>query len=192
MNKKEKKSIINKTIEILNNGGVILYPTDTIWGIGCDATNPKAIKKIYSIKKRSSKKPLILLMNSIDLALNYVNTLPETAREIINNTNKPTTIIYPEPINLPSILIYQKTIAIRIIKTNYLNEMLSIFKKPITSTSANISGSMTPEKLTEIDIEIKNQVDYIIPQEFMDNKNTNKSSRIIKLCKNDSTEIIRE
>jgi len=192
MNQKNKDHIIQRSIEVLNDGGVILYPTDTVWGIGCDATNPKAIEKIYSIKKRSKKKPFILLMDNTELLLNYIYSLPEISHKIINNSTQPTTIIYPGPINLPNILIYQNTIAVRMIKTTYLKELLSIFKKPITSTSANISGNTTPQKLINIDDGIKKEVDYIIPQNFMNHKNNKKSSRIIKIHKNSKIEIIRE
>ena len=146
MNIRNKHNIIQKSIEVLNAGGTILYPTDTVWGIGCDATNPKAIKKVYSMKKRSSKKPLILLMNNVDLLLNYVESVPQIAHEIINKAARPTTIIYNNPKNLPKMLIHQNTIAIRVIQNSNLNELLNMFAKPITSSSANITGNQTPNK----------------------------------------------
>lgn len=186
-----QNNIIQKSIEVLNSGGTILYPTDTVWGIGCDATNPQAIKKIYSIKKRSSEKPLILLMNNIDLLLNYVKTVPKIAHKIINTASKPTTIIYNNPINLPNILIHQNTIAVRIIQDSNLKELLNIFAKPITSTSANISGNKTPDKLENIDNDIKNTVDYIIPESFMRKSAVNKVSKLIKVSDNSHIEIIR-
>ena len=118
-------NIIQKSIEVLKSGGTILYPTDTVWGIGCDATNPKAIKKVYSIKKRSTEKPLILLMNNADLLLNYVESVPQIAYKIINTASRPTTIIYNNPINLPNMLIHQNTIAIRVLQDSNLKELLN-------------------------------------------------------------------
>ena len=191
MNIDIKNSIIKKSIAVLNAGGTILYPTDTVWGIGCDATNAEAIAKVYEIKKRSTKKPLILLMHNKDLLKNYINSVPKIVNQIINKSSRPTTIIYNNPINLPKILIYQDTIAIRIIKKSNLNELLNSFKKPITSTSANISGNKTPDKLDNIDDTIKNSVDYIIPEAFVKNDAYNKASKLIKIIGKSRIEIIR-
>ena len=191
MNIDIKNSIIKKSIAVLNAGGTILYPTDTVWGIGCDATNAEAIAKIYEIKKRSTKKPLILLMHNKDLLKNYISSVPKIVNQIINKSSRPTTIIYNNPINLPKILIYQDTIAIRIIKKSNLNELLNSFKKPITSTSANISGNKTPDKLDNIDDTIKNSVDYIIPEAFVKNDAYNKASKLIKIIGKSRIEIIR-
>ncbi|MBE37734.1 MAG: threonylcarbamoyl-AMP synthase [Flavobacteriales bacterium] len=187
----KKNIVINKAIEILNKGGVILYPTDTIWGIGCDATNKSAIKKIYSIKKRNNRKPLILLMNNITTLSKYVKTIPKQAKEIIYNEACPVTIIYNDPVNLPSELNYHNTVGIRIVKEPNINQFLKIFNKPITSTSANISNNTTPISFEEISDEIKSQVDYIFPKNFI-NINTNKSSKIIKINQNLSIEKIRD
>ena len=186
-----QNNIIQKSIEVLQSGGTILYPTDTVWGIGCDATNPKAIKKVYSIKKRTTEKPLILLMNNADLLLNYVESVPQVAYKIINTASRPTTIIYNNPINLPNMLIHQNTIAIRVIQDSNLKELLNIFAKPITSTSANITGHQTPDKLENIDNEIKNAVDYIIPESFMNRPIASKASKLIKLSNNSKIEVIR-
>ena len=186
-----QNSIIQKSIEVLKSGGTILYPTDTVWGIGCDATNPKAIKKVYSIKKRTTEKPLILLMNNVDLLLNYVESVPQIAYKIINTASRPTTIIYNNPINLPNMLIHQNTIAIRVIQDSNLKKLLNIFAKPITSTSANITGNQTPDKLENIDNDIKNSVDYIIPESFMNRPVATKASKLIKLSNNSKIEVIR-
>lgn len=191
MNIDIKNSIIKKSIAVLNAGGTILYPTDTVWGIGCDATNVEAIAKVYEIKKRSTKKPLILLMHNKDLLSNYINSVPEIVNQIINKSSRPTTIIYNNPVNLPKILIYQDTIAIRIIEKSNLNELLNNFKKPITSTSANISGNKTPDKLDNIDDTIKNSVDYIIPESFGKKDTYNKASKLIKIIGKSRVEIIR-
>lgn len=188
----EIQKIIKKTKKVLEQGGVILYPTDTIWGIGCDATNTKAIQKIYSIKNRNKKHPLILLMNDTNTLGMYVNNIPDNVTEIIKSSQKPTTIIYNEPKNLPETLIYNQTIAIRIIKESNLHTLLTDFNKPITSTSANISGKPTGKSLQEIDVEIIKQVDYIVPEKFQQNSQDDKSSRIIAIDKNSKIRIIRE
>ena len=189
--KNPESRLINRVVEVISKGGIIIYPTDTVWGIGCDATNPKAIKKVYSIKKRSTEKPLILLMNNVDLLLNYVESIQEIAYKIINTASRPTTIIYNNPINLPNMLIHQNTIAIRVIQDSNLKELLNIFARPITSTSANITGNQTPDKLENIDNDIKNAVDYIIPESFMNRPVATKASKLIKLNDNSNIEIIR-
>ena len=130
-------------------------------------------------------------MHNKDLLNNYINSVPKIVNQIINQASRPTTIIYNNPINLPKILIYQDTIAIRIIKKSNLNELLNIFKKPITSTSANISGNKTPDKLDNIDDTIKNSVDYIIPEAFVKNDEYNKASKLIKIIGKSRIEIIR-
>ena len=188
----EIQKIIKKTKKVLEQGGVILYPTDTIWGIGCDATNTKAIQKIYSIKNRNKKYPLILLMNDTNTLGMYVNNIPDNVTEIIKSSQKPTTIIYNEPKNLPETLIYNQTIAIRIIKESNLHTLLTDFNKPITSTSANISGKPTGKSLQEIDVEIIKQVDYVVPEKFQQNSQDDKSSRIIAIDKNSKIRIIRK
>ena len=194
MNSSEKLKIIKKTVGILNSGGIVLYPTDTIWGIGCDATNKNAIKKIYSIKKRLKGKPILILINNVDLLLNYVERIPPVAYHIIEMGKTPTTIIYENPINLPDNLIYNNTIGVRIVKNDNLGMLLDAFNKPLTSTSANISGNINPTCLSDIDNEIKNNVDYIVPEIFI-NDNTNKEqthSIIIKINNNSTIQVVRE
>ena len=182
--------ILDDTIKVLNKGGVILYPTDTIWGIGCDATNKKAISKVYDIKNRNKHRPLIILMNK-EMLNTYITDVPSAAQEIINTTVQPTTIIYNNPKNLPAELIYNNSIGIRIIKNHYINEILAIIKKPITSTSANISGNHSPTCFKYISEELKDQVDYIIPEKIH-NSNSIRESRIIKINNNNLLEIIRK
>ena len=130
--------IIKEAIQVLNNGGVILYPTDTIWGIGCDATNTKAIEKIYRIKKRKENKPLIILVHDTEKIKEYIHEFPEIAHDIIHKATQPTTIIYKKPINLSEALITNNSIGIRVIKNSNLNTLLKEFNKAITSTSANL------------------------------------------------------
>ena len=192
MKKKEALTIIHETHKVLDSGGTILYPTDTIWGLGCNAINTEAIRKIYTIKNRSYDKPFILLVNSINILSNYVKNIPDIAHNIINQNNRPTTIIYQNPINLPDILIYQNTIAARIIKKGNLKLLLQYFEKPITSTSANISGQKMINSIDEIDQSIKRQVDYIIPEKFNKFDKKNIASRIIRIKNNSTIEILRK
>ena len=190
LNKKQK--IINKTIEVLESGGIILYPTDTIWGIGCDATNENAINKIYEIKKRQKNKPLILLIHDIKLLEKYISNVPKIACKLIQNSTQPTTIIYENPKNLPKTLVYQNTIGIRVVNNHEISVVLKKFNKPITSSSANISNSMHAINFSEIDGYIKNNVDYIVPENFTSYKNTKKSSTIVKINSDSSIQTIRK
>ena len=192
MTNRDRKKVVKQAIEILNDGGVILYPTDTIWGIGCDANNPSAIAKIYEIKNRENKKPLIILIDDKNLLLNYVKSVPKIAEKMIDMNQVPTTIIYDDPINLPEILTYKNTIGIRVIKSHPINMLLNKFKKPLTSTSANQANHKSPVSFKTIDEHIKNQVDYIFPENFIETESINKSSKIIKINKNSRIEIIRD
>ena len=184
MTEKERIKIMKEAIEVVEKGGVILYPTDTIWGIGCDATNKKAIQKVYSIKKRSQEKPLIILIDNTNLLLNYVKDIPPIANKIIEMESSPVTIIYNNPINLPKILIQKNTIGARIVKNKQLNIFLNNLGKPLTSTSANISNEKNPLLFSEINNEIKEKVDYIFPENFIKKNTTNKASKIIKIINN--------
>ena len=192
MTNRDREKVVKQAVEILNDGGVILYPTDTIWGIGCDANNPSAIAKIYEIKNRENKKPLIILIDDKNLLLNYVKSVPKIAEKMIDMNQVPTTIIYDDPINLPKILTYKNTIGIRVIKSHPINMLLNKFKKPLTSTSANQANHKSPVSFKTIDEHIKNQVDYIFPENFIETDSINKSSKIIKINKNSRIEIIRD
>tara|TARA_Y100001968_G_scaffold332914_1_gene393030 strand:+ start:1671 stop:2246 length:576 start_codon:yes stop_codon:yes gene_type:complete len=189
--KKEYKKIMQKACTILNNGGIILYPTDTIWGLGCDATNEEAIKKIYDIKNRKQNKPLIILIHDAKLLSNYVHSVPKIAYDIIEKSTQPTTIIYDKPIGLPELLIHQNTIAIRVIKNHNIKLLLKHFNKAITSTSANISTLNNPVSFSDIDGYIKNNVDYIVPENVIKSEKINKSSTIIKINRDSSITTIR-
>ena len=184
--------MINKTVKVLNNGGTILYPTETVWGIGCDATNEEAIKKVYNIKKREQDKPLIILIHDVKLLEKYVQNVPKIAYTIIEDTINPITIIYNNPINLPKTLVYQNTIGIRVVQDHDINTLLKQFNKPLTSTSANISSKNTPISFSDIDNYIKNNVDYIVSTNYMNSKNTKQSSTIIKINNNSDIKIIRK
>jgi L-threonylcarbamoyladenylate synthase len=182
---------ITNTIKILKEGGLILYPTDTIWGIGCDATNEKAVKKIYELKQREDSKALICLVADERMLKKYVKQIPEAAINIIEVTNKPTTIIYDEAQNLASNLISAEgSIAIRIPDDEFCYWISRKFNGAIVSTSANISGQPIPKSFKEISPEVLKGVDYVV--NLHHEKICNKPSSIIKLSNNGIVKIIRE
>jgi len=187
----ESLKIIQTSLAVLEKGGVILYPTETSWGIGCDARNEEAIEKIYDIKKRQKNKPLIIVIHDITLLSNYIKPVPKIAYQLIKKSKQPTTIIYDNPIGLPDILTHHNTIAIRVIKNHGINLLLKHFNRAITSTSANISNFNNPLSFSEIDSYIKNNVDYIVPEKFIKSGNTKKSSTIIKINSDSSINTIR-
>jgi len=182
---------IIKAKEVILNGGVILYPTDTIWGIGCSAIIESAIKKIFRIKRRDTNKFLISLVSSIEMLERYVKNVPEYVLKYLYDES-PTTIIYPKVTGLNQIL-YGKndSIAIRLVKDNFCKALIDQINAPLISTSANISGTPFPKKFKEIDKKIINGVDYVV--NFDDsNLENSKPSRIIKVLLNGEIEIIRE
>ena len=147
----ELKIEIKKSLEVLKSGGLILYPTDTIWGIGCDATNAAAINKVYELKKRSDSKSLILLVENESRILSYVREVPEQAWTLIEFAEKPLTIIYEEAKNLPQeIIASDGSIAIRVTKDEFCKNLLGLFRKPLVSTSANISGDSAPSSFVTL------------------------------------------
>jgi len=181
---------IKKTAELLKKGKVILYPTDTIWGIGCDATNIKAVKRIYKIKGRVESKTMILLLDSVESLKNYVSKVPDITEELILQADKPLTIVYKNAINLPKSLIADDgSIAIRIVKEGFCNGIIKQLGKPIVSTSANISGQPSAKLYKEISDEIKSEVDYSV--ELGQDSIGVKASTIIKLEDNGTFEVIR-
>lgn len=182
---------IIKCIETLKRGGLILYPTDTVWGIGCDATNYDAIKKIYELKQREESKAMICLVSDFKMLNQYVEEVPEVAYDILKYASKPTTIIYDQPIRVSENLVApDNTLAIRVCKDNFCNQLLRKFKKPIVSTSANISGQSTPKNFSQIAPEILKGVDYVVNLQSA-NKNA-KPSAIIKLTNDGKVTIIRK
>jgi len=183
------KKILNQSIEVLLNSQVILYPTDTVWGLGCDATNVDAVAKIFKLKNRVESKSLVVLVSSMEMLHTYVGTVPQKAIDIISKTKKPTTIIYSNPKGLAdNAIALDNTIAIRIPTHNYCLEIINKLGKPIISTSANISGESTPKSFSEISLPILEGVDYVVNLE--QDKITDKSSTILKLVGND-IEVIR-
>ena len=182
---------IHKAHEIIKEGGIILYPTDTVWGIGCDATNKDAVAKIYALKQREETKSMIVLMNGEKMMYNVFKEIPEVAWQILDLSEKPTTLILDNPRNIAENLIApDKTLGIRVIKEPFCFKLLERMKRPLVSTSANISGKPTPLNFKEISKEILNGVDYVVnlPNEKM----TGKPSTIIQLTSNSVVKVIRK
>jgi L-threonylcarbamoyladenylate synthase len=183
---------IKNALEVLKNGGVILYPTDTIWGIGCDATNEAAVARVYKIKKRADSKSMLVLMENPALLERYVSEVPEIAWDLVEIATTPLTVIYPGAKNLAKNLIAEDgSIGIRFTKEAFSSLLLQRFRRPLVSTSANISGEKSPAFFDEISAEIKNQVDYIVEYRQNDTAPAQPSS-IIKLGVGGQIEIIRK
>mgnify|MGYP000250168624 CR=1 FL=1 len=182
---------INKTVEILKKGGLILYPTDTVWGIGCDATNEEAVKKIYALKKREDSKALLCLVANDAMLERHIEKVPDLAYDIIDLATKPTTIIYDNPKGIAKNLIAEdNTLAVRVASDKFCKYLITNFKKPIVSTSANISGQPTPRNKNEISSVILKGVDYIV--NLHTDQNFGSPSSIIKLSNNGKVKVIRE
>lgn len=183
---------LKKALEVLHSGGIILYPTDTIWGIGCDATNEEAVKRIYAIKKREDSKSMLVLMENMNALERYVEEVPEIAYDLIEVTDKPMTIIYSGAKNLAKNLIAQDgSIGIRLTNEDFTRQLIQRFKKPLVSTSANISGEPSPAFFDEISPKIIEAVDYVVEYRQDDRTPTNPSS-IIKLGVSGEIQIIRK
>jgi len=183
---------IKYAVDVLKSGGVILYPTDTIWGIGCDATNPEAVARIYQIKKREDSKSMLVLMENPALLERYVNDVPEVAWDLVEISTTPLTVIYPGAKNIAANLIAEDgSIGIRFTKEEFTAKLLRRFRRPIVSTSANISGQKSPACFDEISEEIKSQVDYIVKYR-QDDSNPAQPSSIIKLWPGGRIDIIRK
>ncbi|MEL4454398.1 L-threonylcarbamoyladenylate synthase [Lutimonas vermicola] len=180
------KEEINRSLHILASGGTLIYPTDTIWGLGCDATNQAAVKKIYKIKNRSESKSLIILVDGMDMLRAYVGFVPEVVDKFLKTNIKPITVIYSHPKGLaPNVVAADNTVAIRVVQNDFCKALIREFGKPIVSTSANFSGAPSPSSLDEIDPLLLKQVDYIVNLPAAESKNA--ASQIIKL--NDLGEI---
>lgn len=183
---------IKAAIETLQKGGVILYPTDTIWGIGCDACNEEAVKRIYAIKKRIDSKSMLVLMENAALLERYVDEVPEIAYDLIELTDKPLTIIFDGARALAKNLIADDgSIGIRITSEAFSSELIRRFKRPVVSTSPNISGNPSPACFDEIDQKIIDSVDYVVRFRQEDTQKAVPSS-IMKLGRSGEIKIIRE
>lgn len=184
------KEEIQKCIEILKSGGIILYPTDTLWGLGCDATNEKAVAKIFNIKQRNDAKSLITIVSSDGMLQRYVNEVPELAWDIMDLATKPTTIIYQNAKNLAQNCIAKDgSIGIRLIKNGFANQLVHKYNKPIISTSANISGVASPSSFNDINDIIKNGVNFLVNPQF--DTGNKQASSILKLDLNGEIKILR-
>lgn len=186
------KDEIKKACDVMQKGGVILYPTDTVWGIGCDATNEEAVKKVYEIKKREDSKAMLVLVDNPVKVDFYVQEVPAVAWDLIDMTTKPLTIIYDGARNLAQNLIAEDgSLGIRVTEEEFSKQLCFRFRKAVVSTSANISGEPTPMTFAEISEEIKQAVDYIV--DYRQNEKANsKPSSIIKLGKGGTVKVIRQ
>ena len=181
---------LNQAVETLKKGGLILYPTDTIWGIGCDASNEDAVAKIFKLKKREDSNALICLVADDRMLKKYIKKIPEVAYDIFDVSEDPITIIYDDPQNLAKNLIASdNTIAIRIPNDDFCFQLLRRFNGAIVSTSANMSGFPTPKSFKEISLEIVKGVDYVV--NLHHEKISTKPSAIIKLGNDGTVKIIR-
>ena len=182
---------INNCILALSKGGLILYPTDTVWGIGCDATNEKAVQKVYDIKQRSDSMALICMVANDAMLERHISEVPDLAYDIMDLSTKPTTIIYDKPKGVAKNLVAQdNTLAVRVASDKFCQYLINKFKKPLVSTSANISGQPTPKKFHEISEAILKGVDYVVDL-HRDVRNISPSA-IIKLSNDGAVKVIRE
>jgi L-threonylcarbamoyladenylate synthase len=183
---------IKDALSVLRNGGIILYPTDTIWGLGCDATNSSAVDKIFRIKSRSENKSLIILADSIQMVERYVRDIPEITFDLTAVSDTPLTIIYPNGKNLsPGICSPDGSVAIRICHDQFCSELIKRFRKPIVSTSANSSGKPPPANFEVIDKHVIDSVDYVVKYR-QDDRRKFPPSPIIKVEENGTIKIIRQ
>lgn len=204
----EIKEIINECLEVLRSGGLILYPTDTVWGIGCDATDPEAVAKVFALKKRADSKSLVLLASDMDMIARYVREIPEMAVQLVEVNDSPMTIIYPgafvserpaegeKPVKDRFSLAYNTvaedgSVGIRIPMMYFCTDLVRRFGRPVVSTSANISGEPTPKTFADIPQAIKDSVDYVVDP-LLESGSTGKSSSIIKVGLDAAIEIIRK
>ncbi|PWS26587.1 threonylcarbamoyl-AMP synthase [Pedobacter yonginense] len=183
---------INKALEVIKSGGVILYPTDTIWGLGCDATNAEAVEKLLKIKNRPAEKSLIVLLDVDNKIQSYVNEVPEIAYDLIEYAENPLTIIFSGAKNLaPNVINADGSVGIRIVKHDFCTPLIQRFRKPIVSTSANLSGEPSPRYFDDLSPEILEAVDLVIDFE-QENRTIKKPSTIMKLSPGGQFEFIRK
>ncbi len=192
-----------EALRVLREGGTILYPTDTVWGLGCDATNPEAVAKIYEIKQRSDSKSLVLLACNLDMVAKYVKEVPSIAVDLVEVNDAPMTIIYPEALAgvagepgdrwhlAHNAVAEDGSVGIRIPLMDWCRDLVFKLGRPIVSTSANISGEPTPQRFSEIPQEIKDAVDFVVPPSI-DTQSTGKASQILKVGLRGEIEIIRK
>ena len=191
---------IRQAVEVMRQGGVILYPTDTVWGIGCDATNSEAVRRVFEIKRRSGAKSLVLLASDLDMVARYIKEIPSIAIDLVEVNDAPMTIVYPGAMGLaPEVVAEDGSVGIRIpcldaespaAGAQFCHDLVRRLRRPLVSTSANISGEPAPSCFSEISAEIKAAVDFTVPKGF-DSGSTGRASQIIKLGLHGEVEIIR-
>ena len=182
---------IRMALEVLQAGGIILYPTDTVWGIGCDATNAKAVERIYQLKKRSESKSMLCLVANDAMLERHVEKVPDLAYDIMDLSEKPVTIVYDHPVNVaPNLIASDNSLAIRVANDQFCRSLIQRLKKPLVSTSANIAGEPTPLTFDEIGPHILKGVDYVVNL-HRDRENAAASS-IIKLRNDGTIKVIRK
>lgn len=185
------KEIIDSTVKVLKAGGLILYPTDTVWGIGCDATNEDAVRKVFELKQRSGAKSLVLLASDLDMVARYVREIPQMAIQLVEVNDAPMTIIYPGAMGLaPSTVAEDGSVGIRIPLNDFCVELVRRLGRPLVSTSANISGEPTPKCYAEISEPVKAGVDYVVEPQF-ERESTGKPSQIISVGLRGEIKVIR-
>ena len=183
---------INESLITLRKGGIILYPTDTIWGLGCDPTNPAAVERIYGIKSRETGKSLLILVDGVAMLERYVSEVPEIAWELTSVSDDPLTVIYPSGKNLaPGVCNEDGSIGIRICRDEFCRELIRRFRKPVVSTSANLSGKPSPGNFSEIDNPVIEAADYVVEYR-QDERRKHSSSPLIKLSPDGTIKIIRK
>ncbi len=182
---------VQKTSELVVSGGLILYPTDTIWGIGCDATNQEAVQRIFRIKQREDHKSMLVLVNGTPMLEEYLEEVPDHAREVLDHATKPTTIIYPRARNLaPGLIAEDGSVGIRVTTDPFCQHLIELTGKPIVSTSANLSGEPSPARFNQIKAGILESVDYVVEWR-QDDTTPALPSSIIKIEPDGKTTIIR-
>ena len=199
----DTREIIGEALEVLKKGGVILYPTDTVWGLGCDATNPEAVARIFKIKNRSDSKSLVLLASDMDMIARYVKEIPQMAAELVEVNDRPMTIIYPDAYAAApgeaadrymlahNVVAEDGSVGIRTPKMDFCIRLVRRLGRPLVSTSANISGEPTPKNYAEIAEPVRSAVDYVVPSE-LEKGSTGQSSSIIKVGMDATIQIIRK
>ena len=182
---------VQNSLVTLKSEGVLIYPTDTIWGIGCDATSKDAVNKIYEIKKRHESKSLVILVSDWDMLNEYVPEISDAIRSFLNLTDRPTTVVYSNPKGLASnVVAVDNSVAIRIVDNKFCQSLLAEFGKPIVSTSANLSGTQSPACFDDIDKSLLKKADYVV--NLSRNINQSSASQIVKLGADGQVEFIRK
>ena len=185
------KQEIHKTIITLQKGKTILYPTDTVWGIGCDATDENAVNNVYSIKNRTESKSMIILVDSLEMLQKIILDIPSHILDIVKKSKRPTSYIFHNPKGLAkNVVAKDNTVAIRIVNDSFCQQLIHEFGKPIVSTSANISSKSTPKTFSEIQTEITDNVDYIV--DLHREKQNSKSSSVVKILKDGTLKVLRK